>query len=95
MRHYELTVILNPAIPEEEVPQAFDKLNTLITKNGGEISETDQWGRRRLSYPIGKHAEGNYVMMKLEMEPEKTGELEADLNIMSDCLRHLLVKVGE
>ena len=95
MQQYELTVILDPDILEEDVPHAMEKLNSLIAKNGGEIIETDHWGRRRLSYPIKRHAEGNYVMMKMEMEPDSTSELESEMNITSDYLRHLLIRVGE
>ena len=95
MQEYELTVILDPDILEEDVPQAMEKLNALIAKNGGDIIETDHWGRRRLSYPIKRHAEGNYVMLKMQMEPDQTSELESEMNITSDYLRHLLIRVGE
>lgn len=95
MQEYELTVILDPDILEEDVPQAMEKLNALIAKNGGDITETDHWGRRRLSYPIKRHAEGNYVMLKMQMEPDQTSELESEMNITSDYLRHLLIRVGE
>jgi small subunit ribosomal protein S6 len=92
LRNYELTVILNPDIAEEDVPQTMEKLSDLIAKNGGEITDTEQWGRRKLSYPIKHHAEGNYVIMKLGLEPEKTTQLENDLNIVEDYLRHLLLR---
>lgn len=92
MRNYELTVILNPEIAEEEVPQAMDNLTALISKNGGEIDATDHWGRRRLSYPIKHHAEGNYVLFKMRIEPDNIRELESELNIMPASLRHLLVQ---
>ncbi len=92
MRNYELTIILNPDIAEEDVPQTMEKLSALIAKNGGEITDTEQWGRRKLSYPIRHHAEGNYVMMKLGLEPEKTIQLESDLNLVEDYLRHLLLR---
>ncbi|MFO8100998.1 MAG: 30S ribosomal protein S6 [Dehalococcoidia bacterium] len=95
MRNYELTTILDPTIAEEDIPQAIEKLGDLINKNGGEIIETNHWGRRRLSYPIGKHAEGNYVMMRLGLDPEKTAELETDLNIATQYLRHLLLRIGD
>ena len=92
MRNYELTIILNPDIAEEDVPQTMEKLSALIAKNGGEITDTEQWGRRKLSYPIRHHAEGNYVLMKLGLEPEKTIQLESDLNLVEDYLRHLLLR---
>jgi len=92
LRNYELTIILNPDIAEEDVPQTMEKLSALIAKNGGEITDTEQWGRRKLSYPIKHHAEGNYVMMKLGLEPEKTTQFENDLNLVEDYLRHLLLR---
>lgn len=95
MRSYELTVILDPEIAEEDVPQAMDKLTTLIAKNGGDITETNHWGRRKLSYPIGRHGEGNYVLMKLGLEPEKTSDLESNLNLAEEYLRHLLIRANE
>ena len=95
MNNYELTVILDPDIAEEDVPAAMEKLNALIAKNGGEVTETDHRGRRRLSYPIGRHAEGNYVMMKVGLEPDKTAELDANLNLTEEYLRHLLVRIED
>ena len=95
MRNYELTVIVDPDIAEEDVPQAIEKLTALIVKNDGNILETDHWGRRKLAYPIERHGEGNYVMMKLDLEPDKAKELEASLNLSEDYLRHLLIRIGD
>ncbi|PIU56171.1 MAG: 30S ribosomal protein S6 [Chloroflexi bacterium CG07_land_8_20_14_0_80_51_10] len=94
MRSYELTVIIDPDIAEEDIPQAMEKFTTLITKSGGSITEVDHWGRRKLAYPIDHHGEGNYVMMQLEFEPVRTAELKVGLNLAAECLRHLLVRVG-
>lgn len=95
MRNYELTVILAPTIAEEEVPQAMEKLQGLVAKNGGTITDTQHWGRRRLSYPIEHHAEGTYVTLKLGLEPEKARDLENSLNIAEEYLRYLLLRVSD
>jgi len=95
LRNYELTVILTPTIAEEDIPQAMQKLQELVTKNGGTITDTQHWGRRRLSYPIEHHTEGNYVTMKLGLEPEKARDLETSLNIAEEYLRYLLLKVSD
>lgn len=95
MRNYELTVIIDPNIAEEDVPQAMEKLTALVTKSGGSINETNQWGRRKLSYPIEHRGEGNYVMMKLELEPGMVSEFEGSLNLAEEYLRHLLVRLGD
>lgn len=95
MRSYELTLIIDPDIAEEDVPAAMEKLTTLIAKNGGSIIDIDRWGRRKLSYPIKHHGEGNYVLIKLEFEPAKASDLEASLNLTEECLRHLLVRLDD
>lgn len=95
MRNYELAIIMDPDIAEDDVPQTMDKLNAIVSKNGGEVTETNHWGRRRLSYPIGRHAEGNYVLLRFSMEPEKAKDLEANLNLAEEYLRHLLIKLED
>ena len=95
MRSYELTVIINPEIAEEDVPQAVEKLTAIIAKSGGSVNEVNRWGRRKLAYPIERRGEGNYVMMKLEIEPDKVSEFEGSLNFAEEYLRHLLVRLGD
>ena len=93
MNSYELTVIMDPDIAEENVPQAMEKLTELVNKSGGVIAQTDHWGRRKLAYPIKHHGEGNYVILKLGVDPSKAAELEANLNISETFLRHLLIRL--
>lgn len=95
MRDYELVVIISPEIAEESVPTTIEKVTQFITAKGGAITEVNQWGRRKLAYPIGKFTEGNYVLTQFKLEPERTTELEANLEISEEILRHLLVKVAE
>ncbi|MDD5094017.1 MAG: 30S ribosomal protein S6 [Dehalococcoidia bacterium] len=95
MNRYELTVIIDPNIAEENVPQAMEKLTELVNKNGGVISQTDHWGRRKLAYPIQHHSEGNYVLLKMDLDPSKAAELEANLNISETFLRHLLIRLED
>ncbi|MBT9163629.1 MAG: 30S ribosomal protein S6 [Chloroflexi bacterium] len=95
MRSYELTVIIDPEIAEEDVPQALDKLTAIIARSSGSVNEVNRWGRRRLTYPIERHREGNYVMIKMEMEPDKVSEFEGSLNRAEEYLRHLLVRPGD
>ncbi|MBT9148694.1 MAG: 30S ribosomal protein S6 [Dehalococcoidia bacterium] len=95
MRSYELTVIIDPEIAEEDVPQTMEKLTAIIARSGGNINEVNRWGRRKLTYPIEHRGEGNYVMMKLELEPGKVSEFEGSLNLAEEYLRHLLVRLGD
>jgi len=93
LNNYELTVIISPDIAEENLPQTIDSLTQLINKSKGQVTQTDQWGRRKLAYPIRHHGEGNYVILKVELDPSKAAELEGNLNISEAFLRHLLIRL--
>lgn len=96
MRRYELVVIVSPDVAEDDVPDAVDRLvRRPVESGGGELQETDHWGRRKLAYPIQRYQEGNYVLTQLNMDPQKTGELERGLQISEEVLRHLLIRLDE
>ncbi len=96
MRQYELVVIIGPQVPDEEVPETFDRLvRRPVESGGGEVQEVNQWGRRKLAYPISKQFEGNYVITQLRLEPPQIKELEQGLKISEEVLRHLLVRQDE
>jgi len=95
VRDYELTVIFNPEIAEEELPDAIEKVNQFITQKGGSITEANHWGRRKLAYPIKQFMEGNYIFTRFKFEPDSARELEASLYASEEILRHLLVRLEE
>lgn len=95
MPNYELVLIIKPEIADEEVPNLITKLNEMIKKIGGSVDEVNQWGRKKLAYPIRKCAEGNYLLAKLKLKPASTKELEASLRLSGEVLRHLLTKVAD
>ena len=92
MRDYELTLVLDPEVAEEEVPATVDGVSEYIVGKGGEVSEVNYWGRRKLAYPIKKLMEGNYVLVHFQLEPEGVVELASSLRRMSGILRYLVVK---
>lgn len=94
LQRYELVVIIDPEVTEESIPAALDKMTGFITQRGGAMLKVDRWGRRKLAYPIKHHREGDYVVAQFELEPNKTGELEASLRRADEFLRHLLVRMG-
>jgi small subunit ribosomal protein S6 len=95
LHEYELLVVMNPDIPEEDVTAAIDRVTGAITTRGGEIENVDAWGRRRLAYPIKRHIEGNYVLTNLRLDPSKAHELESSFLISEDILRHMLIRKDE
>lgn len=94
-RDYELVVILNPEIGDDSIEGSLERLNQGITSRGGEITETNHWGRRRLAYPIKRFLEGNYVVSQIKLDPAVVPELESSLRISEEVIRHMIIKAGE
>jgi small subunit ribosomal protein S6 len=92
MPSYELVLIISPEVVDEEMPDFITKLSELVNKVGGSVDEVNQWGRRKLAYPIKRSMEGNYVLTKVKMKPALTKELEANLRLSGKILRHLLIR---
>ena len=95
LRDYELVVILNPEITEDDVPASLERLQQSITGRGGEVVDMNQWGRRRLAYPIKRHLEGNYIVSQIRLDPTEIEPLEGSLRISEEVLRHMIVRVGD
>ncbi len=95
MHEYELVVVMNPEIPEEEVPAAIDRVTAAVTSRGGSVDDVQPWGRRKLAYAIKRHTEGNYILTNIKLDPERAHELESNFMISEDILRHLLIRKDE
>ena len=92
MAFYELMFIVRPELDEEQVGTATDKVHQLVVANGGNVTKTASWGKRRLAYQVGPFKEGYYVVSNFEVEPDKVVELERVLKISDTVFRHLLVR---
>jgi small subunit ribosomal protein S6 len=95
LHKYELVTILSPQLGEEELPAAVERINSFIVSRGGEVTNVDQWGRRRLAYPIQRFNEGSYFVTDLALESTRAAELDANLRISEEVIRHLLVRKDE
>jgi len=93
LRDYELVVVLSPTVGDEGFPLAIERINGVIQSNGGEVKNVDQWGRRRLAYPIRRNLEGFYAVTQFSAEPTAIRPLEGNLDLAEDVLRHLVIKV--
>ncbi len=91
MRDYELVVAISPEITDDNLPAIVDKVSRIITDRGGEVKEVQQWGRRRLAYPIKHFREANYILTRIQMEPKIAKDVEAGLQLSEEVIRHLLV----
>lgn len=96
MRRYELTFVLAPTLSEEEVEQYVETLQQAIDERGAKTVNVDQWGKRRLAYPIKKHREGIYTVLTLEEEAaEAIAELERRFRVSDSVIRFLSVRIDE
>ena len=95
LRDYELMVILSPEIGDDVVSGSLERLQLTVTSRGGEVTDLNHWGRRRLAYPIKRHMEGNYVVSQIKLDPSQISDLESSLRFSEDVIRHLIIKAGE
>ena len=94
LRDYELVLVINPEVAEEEFEATIDNVSRFITGKGGIISDIERWGKRRLAYPIRHFGEGSYVLTRFKLKPAFGKELEVNLRISEEVLRHLLIRLG-
>ena len=94
MRRYEVAIVLAPTLTEDEVEQSTETFKKAAEEKGAQIADIEQWGKRKLAYPIQKHTEGIYVIVTLE-EPsaEAVGELERRFKVSDSVIRFLTVRI--
>ena len=92
MRKYELVWILGGDTGEEQGTESIEKITSLVTDAGGEVSSTDVWGKRTLAYPIKKNNEGYYLQANFEVEGTRAQEIEHAIDADQSIIRHLLVR---
>ncbi len=88
---YELTVLFHPDL-EIDLDGALKKLDGIIKENKGEVVKQDNWGKRRLAYPIKKQDFAVYVMNEVKIAPENANKVQALLNITDEIIRYLMVE---
>ena len=91
MREYELAVLLHPDL-EIDQAKALGKIDKMIAELKGKVISGDDWGKRKLAYPIARQQFGLYFFYILELEPAKVAELERYLKLSNEVLRYLVVK---
>ncbi|MDO4478066.1 MAG: 30S ribosomal protein S6 [Lachnospiraceae bacterium] len=92
MKEYELALVVNAKITDEERTAVVNKAKGYITRFGGEIGEIEEWGKRKLAYPIQKMEEGYYFFIPFNAEADCPNDLEKEMRIMENVLRYLIVR---
>ena len=90
-RKYELVYLVSPTSTDEQVTDLHTQVEAIVQRMAGQIEKTDNWGRRRLAYPIRQYFEGTYVLTTLKMPPAGAVGVEAALVISEEIIRHMLI----
>ena len=90
MRHYEIVFLVHPD-QSEQVPAMLDKYQNIISKSGGTIHRTEDWGRRQLAHPIKKVHKAHYILMNVECVNESIDELKNVFTFSDAVLRYLIL----
>ena len=91
---YEALYIINPAQGEEGIAALVEKFKAMVEAEGT-LTNIDEWGKRRLAYPINDLNEGYYVLMNFESQPNFPAELERVMKITDGIMRCLTTVVEE
>ena len=92
MNKYELAVVVNAKIEDDERAQVIEKVKALVTRFGGNVTDVDEWGKKRLAYEIQKMHEGFYYFIQFEADAQCPAEVERHVRIMDNVLRYLVVR---
>lgn len=93
MAFYECTFVARPDMSKGDVQKLTDTLVAIVTDNGGSIIKNEYWGLRSLAYKINKLGKGHYTMLGIEASGPALKELERNIGINEDIIRHLSVRV--
>ena len=92
MNKYELAVVVSAKIEDDERAQVIEKVKALVERFGGQISDVDEWGKKRLAYEIQKMREGFYYFIQFDAEADCPAELEKRVRILDNVIRFLCVR---
>ncbi|MBP1637963.1 MAG: ribosomal protein [Bacteroidetes bacterium] len=95
LNHYEAVFILTPVLSDAQMKEAVEKFKTVITDNGGAITNEENWGMRKLAYPIQKKSTGFYSLLQFDAEPTVIATLETQFRRDERVLRFLSFRLDK
>ncbi len=90
---YETIIILKPTLSDEEIGTTVNKIKEIIVKEGGEVIEIENWGKRKLVYDVKKQKKGNYILLRYKGKGTIVSELERHCRLEDAVIRFLTVKL--
>lgn len=91
MNQYEIAVLYHPDL-EIDLEKATSRVEKIFTDNGGEVKNVDNWGKRKLAYPIKKNEHAVYVFYTVELPAQSVRKVESTLNITDEVVRFLITR---
>ena len=95
MNKYELAVVVSAKIEDEERAAVIEKVKALIERFGGNVTNIDEWGKKKLAYEVQKMKEAFYYFVSFEAEATAPAEIENRVRIMDNVIRFLCVRQDE
>ena len=92
MNKYELALVVSAKLEDEERVATVEKVKAYIERFGGQITNVDDWGKKKLAYEIQKMKEGFFYFIQFDAEATAPAEIEARVRIMDNVLRYLVVR---
>ncbi len=90
---YESAVLINAALEEDQIQSLISRIKELISSNDGEITDIEDWGRKRLAYMIKKSKIGYYIIFQFNAYPQIISTLEKFYKLDENILRYLSIKL--
>ena len=92
MNKYGLAVVVSAKIEDDERAEVLNKVKALVERFGGQITNVDEWGKKRLAYDVQKMKEAFYYFIQFDAESTVPAEIESRIRIMDNVIRYLCVK---
>ena len=95
MNYYEILYIVHPALEGGHLQDITKSVDELLEKNGAKVKAQDNWGRKRLAYPIEKQNYGTYILTQFESDGRSNNDILKDLDHNSNVLGSLISKIEQ
>ncbi len=95
LKQYETVFILNPVLSQEQVTETVDKFRKILTDSGTEVVHENNWGLRKLAYPIQKKKTGFYYLIEFKSDGEIINQLEIDYKRDERVMRFLTIALDQ
>ncbi|MGI6486422.1 MAG: 30S ribosomal protein S6 [Thermoanaerobacterales bacterium] len=92
MIKYETLYIIDPEQEDDAIKELIEKVKGVVEENDGQVTQIEEWGKKRLAYPINDRREGYYVLMNFEADTKAVRALDRIFKITGGIIRHIIVK---